>query len=80
MIDEYLLEAMREVDELTPACPPIAPDPHSQWVEVDQPIHEIANQIVLTKEEAWVSRHAGIGLRRYAEIKHAQLMQNARKP
>ena len=25
MTDRYLLEAMREVDELTPSCPPIAP-------------------------------------------------------
>lgn len=25
--DEFLLEAMREVDALTPACPPIAPQP-----------------------------------------------------
>jgi hypothetical protein len=29
--DEFLLEAMREVDALTPACPPIAPQPSPTW-------------------------------------------------
>lgn len=68
MTDRYLLEAMREVDEMTPACPPIAPPRDSLMerylsvapsacIEVDLQIREIANQL--------------------APLRHYELMQNA---
>jgi hypothetical protein len=31
-MDAFLLEAMREVDALTPACPPIAPPDRDEWL------------------------------------------------
>ena len=72
MTNRYLLEAMREVDELTPACPPIAPDPHSPWVEVDISLDELAEQVVVACGGVLVYHGASPSVRRYAEQ-----MQNA---
>lgn len=77
MTDSYLLEAMREVDELTPACPPIAPDPNSPWIEVDVSLGELAEQVVVANGGVLVYRGASPSVRRYADLVQAQLMQNA---
>ena len=73
MTDRYLLEAMREVDELTPACPPIAPEETAD----EKTEHIYPDRVLLTHQEVSLCRKAGLSLRRYAELKQAQLMQNA---
>jgi hypothetical protein len=52
--DPLLLEAMREVDELTPACPPITPSFRGR-VDIDQSFAEL-EQRELPAPPRWRAR------------------------
>ena len=51
MTDEFLLEAMREVDALTPACPPIAP-PRMSPQEIAR--SQLLRAIPPNPQDAWM--------------------------
>ena len=89
MTDRYLLEAMREVDDLTPACPPIAPQPvvltHEEVMLCRKTgltmaryaeLKQASLDLVNAAEamtKRGVSHNSGLALK----LEQAQLMQNA---
>jgi hypothetical protein len=65
-MDEYLLEAMREVDAMLPGTPPIAPGRSDGWLEIDCHPRDLPRHVVLTMEERWYASKAGISDRAMA--------------
>jgi len=67
MMDEYLLEAMREVDAMLPGTPPIAPpsmsDAERRYAE------GMRNAVVLSYDERMLCNYHGVPLREYAAFK-----------